>query len=369
MNAISTGKKVSTAAKPGNISFRERLKLAGFRWNKASRSWVMSEGRFIEVVGKALQASMKPYETPALYASDPQSAFLLSLWSRNFGGGVLLTDRADLSEARECAVIQRCCDRTVVVSDKPDNDAVSFRYLSEHLDEILSPGMFVIFDGVPSRKTVAFEACAVLSLATCFRAVVLDPFRIKNIEDVQNAVLLADPGVSPPYEFYRDHIVVKNDGQPYSSKAYRNLKEFVSKVSPVVGRACDIKIPSPVPVSPKPAESALFYLAKTRYTGAKSARLAELSLVDAVSAGAEMGEEIPADYVTAKQEKAEAARKRGFAVYSKFGSEKRPEKNVLSMTVDSRCDCFLYALGLEEKKAKEKLSLLELLGSFNDIRN
>jgi len=53
--------------------------------------------------------------------------------------------------------------------------------------------------------------------------------------------------------------------------------------------------------------------------------------VDAVSAGIEMGEEVPKGYITAKQEKAEAARKLGFSVYSRFKSKERPKGKALSM--------------------------------------
>jgi len=373
LTSVMSGKEITAKTGFGDVSVRERLKLAGFQWDRSLRLWKLSESRFFGSVEKALYASLRPYEIPGIYVSDPSAVFLLSLWRRGFGGGVLIDNRPDLSEAFESALCQRCCDRVVVVSDRPEKwtgyDTVSFRSLSSRLDEIISPGIFAVFDGVPSRKTVAFEACAVLSLAACFRVVVLNPYGIRNIEDVQNAVLLAEPGVSPSYDFFRDHILVKNTGTPYSSKVYRNRDVFVSKVSSVVGRSCDIKLPSPVLVEPKPTESALFYLAKMKYTGVKSARLAELSLVDAVSAGIEMGEEIPEGYITAKQERAKAARKLGFFVYSRFESEKRPERNVLSMTVDPECDCFLCAAKLEEKKAMEMLSFLQFLSSFADIRN
>jgi len=83
----------------------------------------------------------------------------------------------------------------------------------------------------------------------------------------------------------------------------------------------------------------------------------------------EMGEEVPKGYITAKQEKAEAARKLGFSVYSRFKSKERPKGKALSMTVDPECDCFLCAAKLEEKKAKEMLSFLQLLSNFTDIRN
>ncbi len=373
LTSVMSGKEIVAKTKFGDVSVKERLKLAGFRWDRSSRSWKLSQSRFFGSVEKALYASLRPYEIPGIYASDPSAVFLLSLWRRGFGGGVLIDSRPDLLEAFESALCQRCCDRIVVVSDRPEKwtgyDTISFRSLPNRLDEIISPGIFAVFDGVPSRKTIAFEACAVLSLSACFRAVVLNPYGIRNIEDIQNAVLLADPGVSPSYDFFRDHILVKNTGTPYSSKAYKDCDGFVSKVSPVVGRACDIKLPSPVFVEPKPKESALFHLAKTGYTGAKSARLAELSLVDAVSAGIEMGEEVPKGYITAKQEKAEAARKLGFSVYSRFKSKERPKGKALSMTVDPGCDCFLCAAKLEEKKAKEMLSFLQLLSNFTDIRN
>jgi len=39
------------------------------------------------------------------------------------------------------------------------------------------------------------------------------------------------------------------------------------------------------------------------------------------------------------------------------------------MTVDPGCDSFLCAAKLEEKKAKEMLSFLQLLSNFTDIRN
>jgi len=155
-----SGKEIVGKTKFGDVSVKERLKLAGFRWDRSSRSWKLSQSRFFGSVKKALYASLRPYEIPGIYVSSPSADFLRTLWRRGFGGGVLIDNRPDLSEVFESALCQRCCDRVVVVSDRPEKwtgyDTVSFRSLPNRLDEIISPGIFAVFDGVPSRKTIAF---------------------------------------------------------------------------------------------------------------------------------------------------------------------------------------------------------------------
>lgn len=372
VSVISGHKNTTVTTDAKDVSTRERLKLVGFRWNRTSRQWVLpGDAENYDPVRKAVIAGSRPFEIPALYVSNPSAVFLLSLWCEGYGGGVLISESSDgVRETCESALIQNCCLKVVVISDRPERwkgfDVVSFRSLSGRLEDLIFPGLFVVFDGVTSRKTRSFDACSILSLAACFRAVVLDPYAVKSIEDVQDAVLLADPGVSPPYYFFRDHVSVKkNTGCTYSSKSYKDIQGFISKVSPIVGRDLEIKLPSPVSVDPGRPERALFDLAKLKFTGTKSARLAELSLVDARKAGEEMGREISKDYVTAKRKLAEdLARKHGFFVYSKFDGKERPAKNVLSLTVDPRCDFFLYAKRLEDKKAAEMLELLSNLADF-----
>lgn len=363
---MSSAHKTTVSIKPNDISSRERLKLAGFSWDRSSKTWYVTKDlETYDAIRKAVYASQRLLETPGIYVSSPVSRFVLSRW--NCGGAVLIGTGAGLEEACESALLQKCCNHIVVISNREwkSFETVSFRKLKDELEKLISPGLFVIFDGVPSRNSKSFELCAVLSLAAVFRVAILH--EVKNIEDVQNAVLLTDPGLSPSYEFFKNHIVIKNTGEKYSSKTYKGVKEFVSKVSPAVRRTFDVKYPTAVPVKAGDLEQVLFERAKMKYTGAKSAWLAELALVNAQAAGVEMKETVPADYVTAKVQKADLlAGKYGLTVHSKFDKGVTCEKG-LSLTVTPKCDMFLYAEKLEDKKAKEVFNALELVSNFTDF--
>lgn len=363
-----SGSRKTTVSMPSrDASCSERLKLAGFSWNRSSKAWyVTKDFENYDAVRKAVYASERLLETPGIYASSPVSRFLLSRW--NSGGAVIIGSGSGLEEACESALMQGCCHRVVMISNREWKgiETVSFRKLKDELEDLVSPGLFVIFDGVPSRKSKAFELCAILSLAAVFRVAILS--EIKNIEDVQNAVLLTDPGISPSYDFFRDHIVVKNTGERYSSKTYKAIDEFVSKVSPAVRRDFAVKYPTAVPVRAGTLEQVLFERAKIEFTGAKSARLAELALVNAQAAGAEFGEDIPEDYITAKVQKAlPLAEKHGMTICSKFDKGNAPREKALSLTVTPKCDMFLFAKGLEDKKAGETFDALELVSKFADL--
>ncbi len=363
---MSSSRKTTVSIKPSDISSRERLKLAGFSWDRSSKTWYVTKDlETYDAIRKAVYASQRLLETPGIYVSSPVSRFVLSRW--NCGGAVLIGTGAGLEEACESALLQRCCNHIVVISNRKWKgfETVSFRKLKDELEKLISPGLFVIFDGVPSRNSKSFVLCAVLSLAATFRVVILP--EVKTIEDVQNAVLLTDPGLSPSYEFFKNHIVIKNTGEKYSSKTYKATKEFISKVSPAVRRTFAVKYPVAIPIKAGNLEQVLFERAKVEFTGAKSARLAELALVNAQAAGAEMGENIPADYRTVKVQKALfLAKKHGLTIYSKFDKGAVCKKG-LSLTVTSNCDMFLFAKGLEDKKAKEVFNALELVSNFTDF--
>jgi hypothetical protein len=370
MKSIMSGSRKTTVSMPSrDLSCRERLKLAGFSWDRSSKTWYVTKDlENYDAVRKAVYASERLLETPGVYVSSPVSRFLLSRW--NSGGAVIIGSGLGLEEACESALVQGCCHRVVMISNREWKgfETVSFRKLKDELEDLVSPGLFVIFDGIPSRKSKAFDLCAILSLAAVFRVAILNPDEIKNIEDVQNAVLLTDPGISPSYDFFRDHIMVKNTGEKYSSKTYKAIDEFISKVSPAVRRDFAVKYPVAVPVKAGTLEQVLFERAKLEFTGSKSARLAELALVNAQAAGAEFGEDIPEDYITAKVQKAlPLAEKHGLKVCSKFDKGSVPREKALSLTVTPKCDMFLFAKGLEDKKAKETFDALELVSKFADL--
>ncbi len=360
MSIMSGSHKTTVSIKPSDISARERLKLAGFSWDRSAKTWYITKKcENYSIVQKALYASQRLLEVPNVYTSLPVSKFLLSRWN----SGAVLIGPAELAEVCESALIQNSCRRVVVISNQPWDgfETVSFRKLKDKLEDLISPGLFVIFDGLPSRNSKTFELCAILSLAAVFRVVILS--EVRNIEDIQNAVLLTDPGLSPSYEFFKNHIVIQNTGNKYSSKTYKAIKEFVSKVSPAVRRTFPIKYPAAVSVEAGMLEQVLFERAKMEFTGVKSARLAELALVNAQAAGAEMGEDVPENYVTAKVSRAKLlAEKYDLTICSKF--DKILSHKVLSLTVTPKCDMFLYAKKLEDKKAKETFDVLNLLSKF-----
>jgi len=67
--------------------------------------------------------------------------------------------------------------------------------------------------------------------------------------------------------------------------------------------------------------------------------------------------------VTAKVDRAKfLAEKYGLTICSKF--DKILSYKVLSLTVTPKCDMFLYAKKLEDKKAKETFDILNLLSKF-----
>ncbi len=361
MSIMSGSHKTTVSIKRDDISSRERLKLAGFSWDRSTKTWYITQKcENYSIVQKALYASQRLLEVPNVYTSLPVSKFLLSRWN----SGAVLIGPAKLSEVCESALIQNSCRRVVVISNQPWDgfETVSFRKLKDKLEELISPGLFVIFDGIPSRNSKTFELCAILSLAAVFRVVILS--EVRNIEDIQNAVLLTDPGLSPSYDFFKNHIIIHSTtGNKYSAKSYKAIKEFISKVSPAVRRTFPVKYPTAVSVEAGTLEQVLFERAKIEFTGAKSARLAELALVDAQAAGAEMGENVPENYVTAKVSKAKSlAEKYGLTICSKF--DKILSHKALSLTVTPKCDMFLYAKKLEDKKAKETFDVLNLLSKF-----
>jgi len=363
---ISSSHKTTVSIKSNDLSSRERLKLAGFSWDRSSKTWYITNNLEIyNAVRKAVYASQRLLEIPGIYVSSPVAKFVLSRWTS--GGVVLIGTGAGLEEACESAFLQRCCNRIVVISNREWKgfETISYRKLKDKLEDLISPGLFVIFDGIPNRNSKSFELCAVLSLAATFRVAILS--EVKTIEDVQNAVLLTDPGLSPSYEFFKNHIVIRNTGEKYSSKTYKATKEFISKVSPAVRRTFAVKYPIAIPIKAGNLEQVLFERAKVKFTGAKSAWLAELALVNAQAAGAEMGENVPADYRTAKVQKASfLAKKHGLTIHSKFDKGTVCEKG-LSLTVTPKCDMFLFAKDLEDKKAKEVFNALELVSNFADF--
>jgi len=64
LTSVMSGKEIVAKTGFGDVSVRERLKLAGFRWDRSSRFWKLSESRFFGSVEKALYASLRPYEIP-----------------------------------------------------------------------------------------------------------------------------------------------------------------------------------------------------------------------------------------------------------------------------------------------------------------
>ena len=348
-SVISGRNEITVSLDAKALSMRERLKLVGFRWNGKSKTWYLKkDSPCYELVVKAIYAQVRAPEAPVSYG--PDTDFLLSRWH---SGAVLLQETPrGIAEACESAVAQGSCLDICVVSDDPakwKGFHVLSRRALETCEDVIRPGLVVIFDGVPTAKTKVFTLCALLSLAAAFRVVVLDPF--SGIETLQSAVLLADPGFSPPYGFYKDHVASEKKGFR-TVRRHKDIDGFISKISPIVRKNVNRRPPMAVPVEAKRIETVLYERAMMKFSGVKRTRLAELSLVDAVSAAREMHEEIPPDYRTAKQEKATELSRR-------FSS--------LSMTVSPRCDAFLYAKKLEDGKAENMFQSFELLSKFADF--
>jgi len=382
-SVIVNSNKLIVSIDFNDVSLRERLKLVGFKWDRSGKYWyLLNDSEDYDLIVKSFDCLLLNHETPAVYSSDVVSQFLLPLWP---GGGVLIQDTAKgIFETYEEASFQGCCDKLVIVCSGntskwdflKDTDAVVISSLKIK-DEIENcTGAFVVFDGVHRRNTKSFKSSCLLSLFSAFRVVLLDPYEINTIEDIQNAVLLAEPSLSPSYDFFKNHISVRKvSGKPYSGKSYKNTDEFVEKVSPIVRRNFRLKLPVPVPVKPKFREKALFERAKMRFTGMKSVKTAELALTDIRSASKYFKEEVPEDYLTAKQEKAlEFAETGNFKIISGYDKEidlslpvNENAEKTLSLTVDPKCDFFLYSEGLEDGKVQKMFETLKIISKFTNL--
>lgn len=386
----SNGLSVSTSYRDSQT--RERLKLLKFKWDKGRKVWFLPKSdEYYDPVRLAVRHMIRASdEYPASYLSDEISEFLISSWRNGFGGVVLVQEASEkVLDSYVSALFQGCCDNLVIacspkdvakwekaIEDKQVNaNIVSLPGDANEIEKHILPQSFVIFDGIYGRNSKSFDCCCILSLPALFRVVLLNLCDIKTVEDIQNAVLLADPRLSPSYDFFRDHIVINRSKKRYSSKSYRAVDEFIKKVSPIVRRSSFLKFPVPVPVKPKLPEKALFERAKMSFTGAKSAKVSEIALIDVNLACKYLGEEPLENYITAKQEKAlEIVGKGNFKVVSKYDRELREilsnlfpnndGKEVLSLSPDPCSDFFLFAEKLEDKKAERMFDVLETINKF-----
>ena len=60
LTSVMSGKEITAKTGFGDVSVRERLKLAGFQWDRSLRLWKLSESRFFGSDEKALYASVRP---------------------------------------------------------------------------------------------------------------------------------------------------------------------------------------------------------------------------------------------------------------------------------------------------------------------
>ena len=79
---ISSSHKTTVSIKSNDLSSRERLKLAGFSWDRSSKTWYITNNLEIyNAVRKAVYASQRLLEIPGIYVSSPVSKFVLSRWT------------------------------------------------------------------------------------------------------------------------------------------------------------------------------------------------------------------------------------------------------------------------------------------------
>lgn len=333
---ISNGNSIKISFAKDDISLRERLKLLGAKWDRDAFAWRVTDD--IPLVRKAVLTMLKflpVVPVPDVFPKDDLAVNILSRWKSEYEGSIVIHDdeinRESIVNAWECAREQDAADKLLVVCQPKDvarwefacpvNSSVTVvtcEQARKNVSELLFPGTFLVLDNVCAGKfTQTFRACSVLSLASVFRVVMLHRNRIKNIEDIENTVLLCDPKVCPSWDFFQNHVTVRKNKYymhgrtvELTQRKFRNVTDFAQRISPVTIRNFTEKQPVRIYVKLNPVEKHIVESIGKRNLkpagipeGVKTPKrdikaLREMSLaVDGIH------KDIPEGYRTAKEEK------------------------------------------------------------------
>ena len=333
---ISNGNSIKISFAKDDISLRERLKLLGAKWDRDAFAWRVTDD--IPLVRKAVLTMLKflpVTPVPDVFLKDNLATSILSCWKSEYEGSIVIHDdeinRESIVNAWECAREQDAADRLLVVCQPKDVarwefacpvdssvTVVTCEQARKNVSELLFPGTFLVLDNVCAGKfTQTFRACSVLSLASVFRVVMLHRNRIKNIEDIENTVLLCDPKVCPSWDFFQNHVTVRKNKYymhgrtvELTQRKFRNVTDFAQRISPVTIRNFTEKQPVRIYVKLNPVEKQIVESIGKRNLnpadipeGARVPKRDTKTLKEMSLAVDGIHKDIPDGYRTAKEEK------------------------------------------------------------------
>lgn len=333
---ISNGNSIKISFAKDDISLRERLKLLGAKWDRDAFTWRVTDD--IPLVRKAVLTMLKflpVVPVPDVFPKDDLAVNILSRWKSEYEGLIVIHDdeinRESIVNAWECAREQDAADKLLVVCQPKDvarwefacsvNSSVTVvtcEQARKNVSELLFPGTFLVLDNVcAGRFTQTFRMCSVLSLASVFRVAMLQRNRIKNIEDIENTVLLCDPKVCPSWDFFQNHVTVRKNRYymhgkvvDLTQKKFRNVTDFAQRISPVIIRNFAEKQPVRIYVKLNPVEKQIIESIGKRNPkpadipeGARVPKRDAKALREMFLAVDGIHKDIPEGYRTAKEEK------------------------------------------------------------------